>query len=43
VNRRYEARLATGELYDAFKLKKRAGQPNELIEKVPDTEELHRH
>jgi hypothetical protein len=39
---RYEARLATGELYDAFTLKKREGQPNELIEQVPETEELRR-
>lgn len=28
----YEARTATGRLYDAFQLKKRAGGPNELIE-----------
>ncbi len=28
----YEARTATGRLYDAFTLKKRVGQPNELIE-----------
>ena len=39
---RYEARLATGQLYDAFSLKKRNRQPNELIEQVPDTEELLR-
>lgn len=37
---RYEARLATGELYDAFTLKKREGQVNELVEHVPDTPEL---
>ncbi|OAM90106.1 metallophosphoesterase family protein [Termitidicoccus mucosus] len=33
---RYEARTATGNLYDAFALKKRgAGQPNELREVLP--------
>jgi 3',5'-cyclic AMP phosphodiesterase CpdA len=32
---RYEARTAHGELYDAFDLKKRPGQINELIERVP--------
>lgn len=32
---RYEARTATGRLYDAFTLKKRAGQPNELVETLP--------
>ena len=39
---RYEARVATGELYDAFTLKKREGQRNELIEQVPDTPELRK-
>ncbi len=34
---RYDARTATGELYDAFTIKKRDGQVNELIERVPDT------
>ena len=34
---RYVARTATSQLYDAFTLKKRDGQPNELIEQVPDT------
>lgn len=33
---RYEARTATGELYDAFTLEKREGQPNEFIEQVPE-------
>ena len=28
----YEARMATGELYDAFQLKKREGKPNLLVE-----------
>ena len=32
---RYAARTATGQLYDAFTLKKRAGQPNELRETLP--------
>jgi 3',5'-cyclic AMP phosphodiesterase CpdA len=31
----YEARTAVGRLYDAFMLKKRAGQPNELRETLP--------
>lgn len=34
---RYVARTATSQLYDAFTLKKRDGQPNELIEQVPDS------
>lgn len=34
---RYESRTATGQLYDAFTLKKRPGQPNEMIEQIPDT------
>lgn len=32
---RFEARTATGRLYDAFKLRKRVNQPNELIEALP--------
>jgi 3',5'-cyclic AMP phosphodiesterase CpdA len=32
---RYEARTATGRLYDAFTLHKRAGRANELIETLP--------
>jgi len=36
---RYEARTAIGELYDAFVLKKRPGQINELVEDVPNTPE----
>lgn len=32
----YEARTARGLLYDAFELRKRPGQPNELINRVPD-------
>lgn len=31
----YEARMATGELYDAFELQKQNGRANRLIEKVP--------
>ncbi len=31
----YEARTATGRLYDAFVLKKRPGQPNLLVETLP--------
>ena len=37
---RYEARTATGRLYDALSLRKRPGQLNELIEQIPDTAEL---
>jgi 3',5'-cyclic AMP phosphodiesterase CpdA len=36
---KYEAHTATGELYDAFTLKKRPGMANELIEQIPDTPE----
>jgi 3',5'-cyclic AMP phosphodiesterase CpdA len=36
---RYEARTATGELYDAFRLKKRAGERNELVNEIPETPE----
>src|SRR5690606_23382882 len=32
---KYEARTATGALYDAFTLTKRDGQPNEFAEQVP--------
>lgn len=32
---RYEARTATGRLYDAFVLRKRVGQPNQLVETLP--------
>lgn len=32
---RYEARTATGRLYDAFTLQKRAGRPNALLEALP--------
>jgi 3',5'-cyclic AMP phosphodiesterase CpdA len=36
---RYEARTATGELYDAFTLLKRPSGKNELIEQAPETPE----
>lgn len=36
---RYQARTATGELYDAFTLKKQDGQVNELIDQIPDVPE----
>jgi 3',5'-cyclic AMP phosphodiesterase CpdA len=36
---RYEARTAKGTLYDAFTLHKREGEPNELVEQVPDAPE----
>ena len=39
---RYEARTANGTPYDAFTLRKRPGQPNELIDRIPDTPELRR-
>jgi 3',5'-cyclic AMP phosphodiesterase CpdA len=35
----FVARTATGELYDAFELRKRPGQVNEMIEKVPASPE----
>jgi 3',5'-cyclic AMP phosphodiesterase CpdA len=38
----YEARAATGSLYDGFALRKRHGQPNELIERVPNIPERRR-
>ena len=39
---RYEARTAIGRLYDAFTLRKRDGEVNEMIEQVPDTPERRR-
>jgi 3',5'-cyclic AMP phosphodiesterase CpdA len=36
---RYEARTAAGELYDAFRLEKREGQLNEVIDEIPNTPE----
>jgi hypothetical protein len=39
---RYEARQATGELYDAFTLEKNAGGKSVLTEQVPPVEEIRR-
>ena len=39
---RYEARLATGKLYDAFTLKKDADGKSVLLEQFPPTEEIRR-
>ncbi|MGE3315898.1 MAG: metallophosphoesterase, partial [Planctomycetaceae bacterium] len=39
---RYEARTATGELYDAFRLTKQPGKINELTEKIPPIPERRR-
>ncbi len=36
---RYEARTANGELYDAFRLKKKPGERNELVDEIPNTPE----
>lgn len=38
----YKARTATGNLYDGFKLIKRAGRPNEVVERVPGRPERRR-
>jgi hypothetical protein len=39
---RYEARLATGKLYDAFTLEKDEDGHSRLIEQIPDTKEIRR-
>jgi 3',5'-cyclic AMP phosphodiesterase CpdA len=39
---RYEARTAIGELYDAFRLEKRPGQVNKLVDEIPTTAERRR-
>jgi hypothetical protein len=39
---RYEARLATGELYDAFSLVKSSDGRSTLIEQIPPVEEIRR-
>lgn len=39
---RYEARTATGEIYDAFTLRKRLNEINELVEQTPATPERRR-
>ncbi len=36
---RYEARFATGVLYDAFSLEKQAAGPNRLVDRIPDLPE----
>lgn len=36
---RYEARTATGELYDAFRLTKQPGALNQLVDEIPQTPE----
>jgi hypothetical protein len=36
---RYEARTATGRLYDAFSLTKRGRMPNALVDHIPETPE----
>jgi hypothetical protein len=36
---RYEARTAAGELYDAFRLTKRPGEVNQLMDEAPQTPE----
>lgn len=38
----YESRTATGEKYDAFELRKRQGQANQLVDKKPKTPERRR-
>lgn len=35
----YGAHTATGELYDAFELRKSKGRPNKLVNKIPDIQE----
>jgi len=39
---RYQARTATGRLYDGFTLIRRPGQPNQLIEQTPKRKERRR-
>lgn len=39
---RYEARTATGELYDAFRLTKQPGKVNALVDEIPNTPERRR-
>ena len=38
----FQAKTATGELYDAFDLVKRPGRPNELVDLAPQTPEYRR-
>jgi hypothetical protein len=39
---KYEARTATGEVYDAFTLEKQPGKINKLIDQTPSTPERRR-
>lgn len=39
---RFDARTATGKPYDGFRLIKRQGKPNQLLEEIPDTPEKTR-
>lgn len=39
---RYAAHTANGTLYDAFTLRKRPGQPNDLVNQIPDLPERRR-
>jgi 3',5'-cyclic AMP phosphodiesterase CpdA len=39
---RYESRTARGVLYDSFELRKRAGKPNALVNRIPPTPETRR-
>lgn len=39
---RYEARTATGRLYDAFSLIKQDGKPNRLVDEIPESRERRR-
>jgi len=38
----YEARTATGDLYDGFELRKQPGGINQLVEQIPPTPEHRR-
>jgi len=39
---RYQAKTATGTLYDAFTLHKQEDAPNKLVDEIPDTPEIRR-
>ena len=38
----FETQTATGRSYDAFTIRKRDGQPNEIINRIPDVGEVLR-
>ena len=38
---RFETKTATGHLYDAFSIQKRLGQPNKIIEQIPENFSEH--